>query len=111
MYPSVSLGMIFLITIFLLIFIVPIFKDMFDKIGRDLPLPTRVVLYISESMQEYWYICLAGMIGVGVLWTMVKKAPRGRYLLDKAKIRAAFGIDIPHWRDSLEKTVNEIIKV
>ncbi len=88
MYPSISLGMILLITVFLLIFIVPLFKDMFDKIGRDLPLPTRVVLFISNSVQDYWYLCLAGAIGIGVLWTLVKKTARGRYLLDTLKIKA-----------------------
>ncbi len=88
MYPSISLGMILLITIFLLIFIVPLFKDMFDKIGRELPLPTRVVLFISDGVQEYWYLCLAGLAGLCVLWTLVKKTPRGRYLLDTVKIKA-----------------------
>ena len=87
-YPCVSLGLIFIITGFLLVYIVPLFKDMFDKIGRALPLPTRIVLGVSDGIQTYWYLILAGVILLILLWRMLIKTPQGRYFLDKRKINA-----------------------
>ncbi|MCC8116004.1 MAG: type II secretion system F family protein, partial [Planctomycetes bacterium] len=49
-YPGVSLAAILLITIGLLTFIVPMFKDMFDDLGAELPMPTRIVMAISDTL-------------------------------------------------------------
>ncbi len=81
-YPGVSLAAILLITIGLLTFIVPMFKEMFDQLGADLPTPTRIVMAISDTLINRWYITVGGVIGFLVVLKLVRKSPRGRYLLD-----------------------------
>ena len=65
-YPVVSLVMVFGITIFLLVFIVPKFADIFKQLGKaeDLPLPTQILLDVSNFMQSSWYIWVPGLIGL-----------------------------------------------
>lgn len=88
MYPSISLVMILLITIGLLVFIVPMFKDIFEKLGADLPLPTRIVLVISDTLMERWYIVTACAIGAFIGLRLLQKSARGRYFIDTVKIKA-----------------------
>lgn len=87
-YPSVSLVMIIGITVGLMVFIVPMFKDIFDKMGAELPLPTRIVMTISDTMMDYWYIWFGVVAGLVVLYKMLGKSARGRYFMDSVKIKA-----------------------
>ncbi|MDR3077290.1 MAG: type II secretion system F family protein, partial [Planctomycetota bacterium] len=87
-YPCVSLALVLLITTGLLIFIVPMFQEIFDKLGSQLPLPTRVVVAISDALLNSWYLVGGGMVGLFLLLKMVMKSPRGRYFMDKMKHRA-----------------------
>ena len=87
-YPSVSLALIIAITVGLLVFIVPMFQDIFSKLGADLPLPTKIVVAISDTMLERWYMVAGVMIAIGVGIWMSNKSPRGRYIMDSIKLKS-----------------------
>jgi len=46
----------------IMIFVIPVFKDLFKSFGADLPAPTQIVLNMSEFFVAYWWI----MLGIGV---------------------------------------------
>src|SRR5690606_20704373 len=54
----------------LLIFVIPVFDDMFRDAGVELPLPTRVVIFMSNFLQEFWW---AVLLGIALLAYAVKK--------------------------------------
>ncbi len=54
MYPTMVMTIAFGITIFLLVAVIPTFKTTFESFGHELPLPTRVVIGISEFMQSFF---------------------------------------------------------
>src|SRR3989344_4377113 len=56
MYPIVVLSIAISITWFLLIFIIPKFKEMFTSFGKELPAPTQMLLNLSDFLQHYWFI-------------------------------------------------------
>ncbi len=87
-YPCISLLMIFGITGFLLIFIIPRFKKIFMDMGVDLPLPTKIVLGISEVMTSYWYFIIGALVVAIVVIVQLKKTPRGRYIWDAIMLKA-----------------------
>ena len=60
-YPIAVLVVAAVVTSILLIFVVPVFKEIFDSFGAELPSFTLLVLAISDFMQAYWYIGLAGV--------------------------------------------------
>ncbi|MDR2392137.1 MAG: type II secretion system F family protein, partial [Planctomycetota bacterium] len=86
-YPVISLGLILIITVGLMAFIVPQFVDIFNKMGAILPLPTRIVVAISDAMVEYWYMCLMVLAGIVVALVMVKRTAKGRLIIDGIKLK------------------------
>jgi len=67
-YPIAVLVIAAVVTSILLIFVVPVFQEIFAGFGAELPAFTLFVIKISEFMQAYWYIGLAGMFAAGFLF-------------------------------------------
>ena len=70
-YPIAVLVVAAIVTSILLIFVVPQFASIFAGFGAELPAFTQFVLGISEMMQQYWWVVLAGIFAFGYV---VKKA-------------------------------------
>jgi type IV pilus assembly protein PilC len=68
--------------------VVPVFEDLFKGFGADLPAFTKMVIAMSEWMQEYWWI-LVGIIGASVyVFSYFKKRSRPfNHFLDKMLLR------------------------
>src|SRR3989338_6852380 len=52
-YPLTIMGVAALVIIFMIIFVIPTFAKMFEGLGADLPLPTKVIMLLSEFTQKY----------------------------------------------------------
>jgi type IV pilus assembly protein PilC len=76
-YPVVSLCMIFGITGFLMVGIVPKFKEVFSSLDVELPGLTKGVLAISDFCQEQWMIVVASIVLFFVAVKIYKKTDRG----------------------------------
>jgi len=64
-YPAAVLAVATVVTMLLLLFVIPQFKDIFEGFGAELPAFTQFVLSISALVQSYWYIILGiAMIAV-----------------------------------------------
>ncbi|HUO52170.1 MAG TPA: type II secretion system F family protein [Gemmatimonadaceae bacterium] len=59
-YPVVIMSVAFIAIVVLLIFVIPVFQNMFASVNMSLPLPTRVVIALSELVKGYWWAFLAG---------------------------------------------------
>lgn len=62
-YPSVVISAAFLVTSILLVFVIPTFGEMFADFGQALPLPTQIVINISDFFVAYWYL-IFGSVGI-----------------------------------------------
>ena len=82
-YPVSVVSIAMLIVGALLKFVVPIFANLFVGLGVPLPLPTRIVMKLSETVANFWWIGLGLMVGVFIGLKYARKDPRGRYFLDK----------------------------
>ena len=87
-YPTVSMVLVVAITAFLMIGIVPGFRQVFDSLGSELPALTSYVLELSESMRAQWYFYAAGIVTLFVLLGAMKRTKRGSLALDHAILRA-----------------------
>src|SRR5262245_27441862 len=61
-YPAVVLTVAMGATAFMLIFIIPTFAKMFTDFGGELPLPTKIVLFLSDVLTHFWW---AGLLAIG----------------------------------------------
>ncbi len=64
-YPTVVAVVALGATVFMLMFIIPTFAKMFMDFGGELPLPTKIVMGLSNFLRGYWYILL-GIVGAVV---------------------------------------------
>lgn len=55
-YPISILVIAFIVTAVIMIFVVPAFKELFEGFGADLPIPTLVVIWISEQFVQWWWL-------------------------------------------------------
>ena len=69
-YPGKVLMIALVIMVMLMIFVVPVFQEMFQDSG--LPAPTRFVISISMLVKSYWIVILAGIIGLFLVITKSK---------------------------------------
>lgn len=86
-YPVIVLTIALLALLGMVAFIVPIFEGMFEGMGGDLPLPTRVLVTASDNM--FWILpVLAGLaVAAAVWWVRAKDTDRVRAVIDPAKLR------------------------
>jgi type IV pilus assembly protein PilC len=82
-YPSSILAISFIVTAILMIFVVPIFAEMFSSFGAELPAPTKIVMSISDGFVEYWYLVFGVPIALIQAIKAIYKTPAGNYQLDK----------------------------
>ena len=82
-YPCSVIGIAMLIVAGLLKFVVPIFANLFVGLGVALPLPTRIVMKLSEVVGSFWWIGLGGLVALFFAIRQLRKDPRGRLFFDK----------------------------
>jgi type IV pilus assembly protein PilC len=61
-YPSTIVGVAIIVVIILMIFVIPVFDNMFKSAGQTLPLPTLIVITMSKIVKKYVYIVIPGLI-------------------------------------------------
>jgi type IV pilus assembly protein PilC len=87
-YPAAVIVVAIVVTAILLIFVVPQFEALFVGFGADLPAFTRMVVNLSEFVQAKWWLILAIMILVGIVFVqMHRRSPRFRRFVDIAVLR------------------------
>jgi type IV pilus assembly protein PilC len=87
-YPIAVIVVAFVVTAILLIFVVPVFADMFKSFGADLPAFTKMVVAMSEWMQEWWYILVGTVVGTVYVFMYFKKRSRPfNHFLDKTLLK------------------------
>lgn len=67
-YPAFLIGMVFASLMILLIYVVPQFVPMFNDMGVEMPLITRIVFGVGTILQKFWWLLLVGgVLGFGWL--------------------------------------------
>src|SRR5919205_1524769 len=61
-YPTVIMSVAAIAIVVLLIFVIPVFENMFGSVGLALPLPTRIVIGASKVLKTYWW-AIGGAVG------------------------------------------------
>ena len=87
-YPGVISGVAGSAIAILLLFVIPTFQVMFASVGLALPLPTRIVIWMSESLQAWWW---AIIVGVFLGFNALKKyyaTSNGQLAIDKLLLKA-----------------------
>jgi len=82
-YPGVIFSVAGGAVVILLLFVIPTFQQMFASAGIPLPLPTQIVITMSEFLQNYWWACGAGVIAFIVGIRQYYQTSTGQLVLDR----------------------------
>ena len=86
-YPEVVISMAMVITTVLLVKVVPTFKGIFEMLGGQLPLPTQILIGLSDAVRKFFVLFI---ISLGVFAFLVKKyisTEKGRFKFDSLKLK------------------------
>jgi type II secretory pathway component PulF len=89
-YPVIVICMVFAALSVIVGFVVPKFAKTFQTQGVKLPLATRIVQAVGDSVQGYWWAYLAAIIGTIVTIIMMWKNEKGRVTLELALLRIPY---------------------
>jgi type IV pilus assembly protein PilC len=87
-YPVISLVLVLGITAFLMLGVVPTFRQVFDGLGVELPALTSFVLNLSGWMRANWIGILGGGAGAVASFVLFKRTSYGALLWDRLSLRA-----------------------
>src|SRR4029078_752551 len=81
-YPSVIMSVAAIAITLLLIFVIPVFENLFTSAGLALPLPTRIVMGASRFLKNYWWMVLAFAGTAVFLFRRYRNTSDGRLKID-----------------------------
>ncbi len=82
-YPAVIAAMSVVTVAILAGFVLPRFKVFFASLHAKLPLPTRIMLALTDFLTAYWWMILAAIAGLALLGWLVLRTESGRYARDR----------------------------
>jgi type IV pilus assembly protein PilC len=86
-YPVIALVIVVAIAIGLLVFIVPKFQDIFESLGGQLPMPTLVLITVSNAIRKYVLVVIGLAFAFVVALRYYISTPTGQYQFDSIKLR------------------------
>ena len=83
-YPAAVLGVGFVVTAAIMIFVIPAFKSVFSSFGADLPGPTLVVMVISDFFVKWWWLIFGLLFGgLYFFFQAWKRSPKIQAFMDR----------------------------
>ena len=97
-YPIVVMIIAFIVIAVILIFVIPVFQDMFSSFGSALPAPTQLVVNMSDFMKSNIIYIIPAIILIGFVFKQYRNTKGGRKTTD------AISLKLPVFGDLLKKT-------
>jgi type IV pilus assembly protein PilC len=96
-YPAVVITFACLVLTFMLLFIIPVFVNVFDQLHGELPKPTQIVMQMSYALRHWWFVIFPAIGGTIFAFRRLKRTERGRKVWDRFKLRIPMRIgDVVH---------------
>ncbi len=102
-YPAIVLVMSFVVIFILAVYVLPKFVSFFKSLNAKLPLPTRMLLWMSSFFTKWWWAVLLLIVAAIAGFITMKRTAKGRAKLD------AFVLRIPVLGDLIQAAVLERI--
>lgn len=86
-YPAAIISIAIVVVVFLLLYVIPVFAEMFDSFGGTLPAPTRFVMNLSDLVKNY--ILYAVPLVIAAIWLFKRfyRTEKGKLLVDRLVLK------------------------
>jgi type IV pilus assembly protein PilC len=85
-YPIMVVSMAIVITAILMLKVVPTFKGIFDMLGGELPLPTRILILVSDLFSKWILYMIGSIIVISFLIGRWARTEKGSFKIDQMKL-------------------------
>ena len=89
-YPKILSALIVVVVAILFGYVLPQFEDIFATLP-ELPLPTRILMSISDFVANKWYVLAVVIVLAIIFGKMIVKIPAVRMLIDRIKVMGKWG--------------------
>ena len=86
-YPTICLAISILILIVILVFVIPVFEEMFSQMDAALPVPTQIVVAMSNAFKENLIWIILPIVAIAYIFKKVYNTEKGRYRIDQAFLK------------------------
>jgi type IV pilus assembly protein PilC len=86
-YPTVVAALVLLIVTAMLLFVIPMFENIYKELGGSLPAPTQLLINLSKIIRKLWYLIFLGEIGGAFAFKRWINSDDGRKKWDAIKLR------------------------
>jgi type IV pilus assembly protein PilC len=87
-YPITIMSIAVVVVGVILVFVIPTFAKMFAEFGGELPMPTRMVIALSNFLTKYILVIIGAMVGIKMAFSRYYATPRGKKLIDRFALSA-----------------------
>lgn len=93
-YPAICLAISIIILAVILVFVVPVFKSMFEDFGSALPAPTQIVVDMSDWVKSHFIMIIVGVVIFSIIIKKIYSTEKGRYRMDAMFLQAPVAGDL-----------------
>jgi len=86
-YPILVISIAISVLVFLIIFVIPKFMELYEDIGAELPLPTLILMRISYFLQSRWVAGALFLIAIIIALNFIKRFRPARIFIDRIKLK------------------------
>jgi type II secretory pathway component PulF len=86
LYPKIVVGAIIIAVIILMSFVIPRFASLYSSFDVPLPLPTRILIAMSNAFTSYWYVPAIALVFLILLIRLYISTERGKYNRDRLSL-------------------------
>jgi type II secretory pathway component PulF len=86
-YPAMLMLIALSTLVFLLTFVVPRLSAVFEDLGAELPLPTRLLLFVTHVLTTWWWAILGVAAGLWLAFNLYRRTEAGAYMMDRLTLR------------------------
>ncbi|MBI2091567.1 MAG: type II secretion system F family protein [Deltaproteobacteria bacterium] len=87
LYPKIVIVVFFMVVALMIVFVIPRFADFYAGFKAELPLPTRILIAVSDFVSAYWYFFLAGIAFGTVFVRRLKNTSKGNIFFDRLRFK------------------------
>ncbi len=87
LYPKIVIGVLVAASCVLMTLVVPKFKQIFDQLHGTLPLPTLIMIWVSDFLKDYFFLIVIALVGLRILFNRYYMTPKGKYNVDTVSFK------------------------
>lgn len=87
-YPMSVIAVAIIVMWIIMVWVIPAFKKVFSNFGANLPVPTQIVMSISDFFVSYWWLMLGIVVGsFFVFFFLLRRSAAFRYAVDRLSLK------------------------